>query len=341
VIEQIAQVLEHETAGDPMRDLKWRRRATGKIAQQLRRWGIQVSASTVRRLLKQMGYSLRVNHKKLESGNKNPPPRRVRNLQFRCIERQRKQFLAQGNPIISVDAKKRELMGNFKNAGACWDKQPQLVMDHDFPSDAQGVAVPYGIYDPARNQGFVVVGTSRETPAFVVDALTLWWKNYGERMYDGAKKLLILADCGGGNSARSHGWKYHLQQEFVNPHGLAVTVSHYPPGASKWNPIEHRLFCQISKNWAGQPLRDYPTALNYIRTTTTSTGLKVRAVCCTRNAKKAKDIGPANDTTCAVPTQRATDVELHAAANVNLFLRSSFANDSDDAGRRRAVHSRP
>ena len=277
MIEQIAHLLEHETAGDPIKGLKWRRRATRKIAQQLRRLKIQVSASTVRRLLKQMGYSLRVNHKKLESGNKNLPPRRVRHQQFGYIERQRKQFLAQGNPIISIDAKKKEMIGNFKNPGTGWEKQPQLVMDHDFRSDAKGMAVPYGIYDPVRNQGFVVVGTSHETPAFAVDAVTLWWKSYGQRMYGRAKELLILADSGGGNSARSRGWPYHLQQKLVNPHRLTVTVSHYPPGASKWNPIEHRLFCQISKNWAGQPLKSFQTALNYIRTTTTLTGLKVRA----------------------------------------------------------------
>ena len=277
MIEQIAHLLEHETAGDPIKDLKWRRRATRKIAQQLRRLKIRVSASTVRRLLKQMGYSLRVNHKKLESGNKNPPPRRVRNQQFAYIERQRKQFLVQGNPIISIDAKKKEMIGNFKNPGAGWEKQPQLVMDHDFRSDAKGMAVPYGIYDPVQNQGFVVVGTSYETPAFAVDAVTLWWKSYGQRMYGRAKELLILADSGGGNSARSRGWPYHLQQKLVNPHRLTVSVSHYPPGASKWNPIEHRLFCQISKNWAGQPLKSFQTALNYIRTTTTLTGLKVRA----------------------------------------------------------------
>ena len=286
----MAQLLEHETAGDPIRDLKWRRRATGKIAQQLRQWGIQISASTVRRLLKQMGYSLRVNHKKLESGNKNPPPRPVRNRQFAYIERQRKQFLAQGNPIISVDTKKREMIGNFKHSGVSWEKEPQLVMDHDFLSDAQGVAIPYGIYDPAQNQGLVVLGTTRETPAFVVDAITLWWKSYGERKYERAKELLILADCGGGNSARSRGWKYHLQEELVNPYKLAVTVSHYPPGASKWNPIEHRLFCQISKNWAGQPLRNYSTALNYIRTTTTSAGLKVRAHLLPRKYEKGEKI---------------------------------------------------
>jgi hypothetical protein len=225
-----------------------------------------------------MGFSLRVNHKRLESGNKNPPPRRVRNRQFNHITRLRQRFTRGAHPIISVDAKKKEWVGNFKNPGSCWEQEPQLVMDHDFPSDARGRAIPYGIYDPSANRGFVVVGISHETPAFAVDAIVLWWKHYGQKKYPQAKELLILADTGGGNSARARAWKYHLQQELVNPYELKVTVAHYPPGASKWNPIEHRLFSQISNNWAGHPLESYETVLKYIRTTTTTaTGLQVRA----------------------------------------------------------------
>lgn len=260
-----------------MRDLKWTRRATRTIASQLRRLNIWIGARTVGRLLKQMGFSLRVNHKKLESGNKNPPPRRVRNRQFAYIDRKRKEFSSRGNPIVSVDAKKKEPIGKFKNPGACWEQQAQLVNDHDFRSDAVGLAIPYGIYDPGVNRGFLVVGTSHETPAFAVDAITLWWKSCGQKRYVGAKKLLILADSGGGNSARSRGWKYHLQHQLANRYRLKVTVCHYPPGASKWNPIEHRLFSQISKNWAGRPLESYETVVKYIQTTTTSTGLKVCA----------------------------------------------------------------
>ncbi len=276
-MDAIARLLQHETGGDPMRDLKWSRRAIRKIARQLRRLKIRVSASTVRRLLKQLGFSLRVNHKRLESGNKNPPPRRVRNRQFTYIHGRRQRFTAKADPIISVDAKKKEWIGQFKNPGACWEPQPQLVNDHDFPSDAKGRAIPYGIYDPGKNRGFVVVGTSHETPAFAVDAIALWWKSHGQKRYPEAKHLLILADSGGGNSARARGWKYHLQQQLVNPYRLQVTVCHYPPGASKWNPIEHRLFSQISNNWAGRPLESYETVLKYIRTTTTSTGLEVSA----------------------------------------------------------------
>jgi Rhodopirellula transposase DDE domain len=273
-----------------MQDLKWSRRAIRKIARQLRRQKIAVSASTVRRLLKQMGFSLRVNHKRLESGNRNPPPRRVRNRQFSYIHRQRQRFKAQANPTISVDAKKKEWIGKFKNPGACWEQQPQLVHDHDFPSDAAGRAIPYGIYDPGKNRGFVVVGTSHETPAFAVDAIALGWKSCGQKTYPKAEELLILADAGGGNSARGHGWKYHLQHQLVNPYRLKVTVCHYPPGASKWNPIEHRLFSQISKNWAGRPLESYETVLKYLRTTTTSTGLKVRARMLDKQYAKGEEI---------------------------------------------------
>ena len=274
---RIADLLQHETAGDPMRGLKWTRRATRTIARQLRRLPLRISASTVGRLLKKMGFSLRVNHKRLESGVKNPPPRRVRNRQFNYLGRKRKEFTSRGNPLISVDAKKKEPIGNFKNPGACWEKKPQLVKDHDFRSDAVGMATPYGIYDTGVNRGFVVVGTSHETPAFAVEAIALWWKRCGLRSYAKPKELLILADSGGGNSARSRGWKYHLQQKLSNPYGLKVTVCHYPPGASKWNPIEHRLFSQITRNWAGRPLESYETALKYIATTTTATGLQVSA----------------------------------------------------------------
>jgi hypothetical protein len=277
VIQRITDLLRHETAGDPMRGLKWTRRATRKIAHQLRRFNIPISASSVGRLLKQMGFSLRVNQKRLESGNKNPPPRRVRNRQFVYIARQREAFRSQGNPIVSLDAKKKEPIGKFKNPGVSWELEPALVNDHDFRSDALGLAIPYGIYDTSSNRGFVVVGTSHETPAFAVDAIALWWSSCGQKSYAGAKHLLILADSGGGNSARSRGWKYHLQHQLCNPYGLKVTVCHYPTGASKWNPIEHRLFSQISKNWAGRPLESYETVVNYIRTTTTSSGLQVNA----------------------------------------------------------------
>lgn len=269
--------MEHETAGDPMSGLKWTRKTTEKIAEQLAHLNILVSPNTVARLLRGMGFSLRVNYKKLESGNKNPPLPEVRNQQFEYISQMREKFAKLGEPIISVDCKKKELIGSFKNNGTSWEEKPYQVNDHDFPNDANGKAVPYGIYDTVANFGFVVVGTSRETPAFVVDALDLWWKNCGSRFYPNARKILILADCGGGNSSRSRAWKYRLQHRFSNRYHLSVTICHYPPGASKWNPIEHRLFAEITKNWSGKPLESFETILKYLRTTTTSSGLQVRA----------------------------------------------------------------
>src|SRR6266542_6227942 len=173
-------------------------------------------------------------------------------------------FARQGMPIISVDAKKTEQVGNFKNAGAKWDRETVLVKDHDFRSEADGMAIPYGIYDTQANQGAVFVGTSHDTPAFAVDAIAQWWLKEGRLRYPEAYEIFILADGGGSNSSRSRVWKKALQDRICNPFGLTVTVSHYPPGASKWNPIEHRLFNEISKNWAGQPLNDMETMLNFI-----------------------------------------------------------------------------
>jgi hypothetical protein len=272
--------------------LKWTRKTTRNIARQLRKIRIHISASTVGRLLNDMGFSLRVNQKTLESGNKNPPPRRVRNRQFKYINKKRKQFAAQQMPIVSVDTKKKEMIGNFKNNGVAWVKEPYRVNDRDFRSDATGMAVPYGIFDMQTNHGFVVVGTTYETPAFAVDAIVLWWETFGRKLYSRTDQLLILADCGGANSARAHAWKYHLQHQLCDPYQLSVTVCHYPPGASKWNPIEHQLFSPIIQNWAGQPLHSYETAVNHIRTTKNSSGLCVRARLLKRNYEKGEKISP-------------------------------------------------
>jgi len=277
-----------------MQSLQWTRKTTRKVARELRRLRIRISAKTVGRLLKIMGFSLRVNHKNLESGNKNPVPRRVRNRQFKYINRKRKEFAAAGNPVISVDAKKKEKVGNFKNNGTTWQQDAYEVNDHDFLTDAVGMAVPYGIYDTEANRGFVVVGTTHETPAFAVDSITQWWNRYGRRAYPDTNELLILADCGGSNSARARAWKYRLQHRLCDPHGLKVTVCHYPPGASKWNPIEHHLFSYISKNWAGKPLASYETVLKYIQTSKTSTGLAVKASLVTKNYETGEKIKPAD-----------------------------------------------
>ena len=308
-----------------MRDLKWTRKTTRKVARQLRRLDIRVSANTVGRLLKAMGFSLRVNHKNLESSNKNPPPRRVRNRQFQYINRSRKQFASQGKPIISVDAKKKEKVGKFKNPGVSWQQEAHRVNDHDFLSDAVGMAISYGIYDTEANKGFVVVGTSHETPAFAVNSIAFWWKKWGMSMYPKDDELLILADCGGANSARARAWKYHLQYQLCDPYGLTITVCHYPPGASKWNPIEHGLFSHISNNWAGIPLESYKTVLNYIRTTKTDPGLRVKAHLVRKNYDKGERISNSEMADLVfTPPPNSARLELHIGSvkNVKLFLRS-------------------
>ena len=264
--------MKHDTAGDPMTGLKWTRRTTGKIAKELRSLGIQISRTTVGKLLKGMKYSLRVNHKKL-----GPAGHRDRDAQFAHIGDLRERFAQEGDPIISVDTKKKEKVGSFKNPGTAWNREPVLVNDHDFASRAIGKAIPYGVYDMQANRGSIFVGTSHDTATFAVESIEKWWRYDGQRRHPGAKQLLVLADGGGGNGSRCRAWKRGIQEKLCDRYGLSVTVSHYPPGASKWNPIEHRLFAEVSKNWAGEPLDSYEKTLNHIRTTETTTGLKVKA----------------------------------------------------------------
>lgn len=267
--------MEAETAGDPMTSLKWTRRTTAKIAVELKMIGINVSPNTVARLLKQLGFSLRVNQKKVaRTVNVSPLER---DAQFSHIAELREQCAARHVPVISVDSKKKEIIGNFKNAGQTWNRKPIAVNDHDFRSESDGVATPFSIYDLRYNTGFVCVGTSYDTPQFAVDSIARWWSRQGKLRYPSAQELVILADAGGSNGPRCRMWKYELFKRLCNHYGLTVTVAHYPSGASKWNPVEHRLHSEISKNWAGQPLESLETILNYINTTTTSTGLKVQA----------------------------------------------------------------
>jgi len=275
VIACIEDLMKHDTAGDPMTGLKWTHKTTVKIAAELGTLGLDVSPRTVARLLQQMGYSLRVNHKKLSRVSKTAPE--DRNAQFEHITHLREDFAARGLPVISVDTKKKELVGCFKNPGASWNREPIEVNDHDFASDAIGKAVPYGIYDIQANRGTIFVGTSSDTAEFAVDAIEAWWLEEGCHRYSGATELAILADGGGSNASTNRAWKLRLHQQLAQRHGLTVTVAHYPPGTSKWNPVEHRLFSEVSKNWAGRPLDSYETVLNYIRTTTTKAGLAVRA----------------------------------------------------------------
>ena len=292
--------MKHETAGDPMSDLKWTRRTTAKIAAELQSIGIQVSDRTVAGLLKKMGFSLRVNHKKL-AGSSHPD----RNAQFSRISALRERCTAKCLPVISVDTKKKELIGAFKNQGAKWDREPVLVNDHDFRSDADGIAVPYGVYDLQANRGTLFVGTSYDTPEFAVDCIENWWRTEGQLRYPDADSLAILADGGGSNGSNCRAWKNGLQHRLCNRHGLTVTVAHYPTGTSKWNPIEHRLFSELSKNWAGRPLDSLETILKYARTTTTRTGLRVRARSIKRRYKKGIKITDAEMQALAIKKDNA------------------------------------
>jgi hypothetical protein len=259
------------TAGDPISGVKWTRKTIRDLTCALRRKGFKVGRETVRRLLHQLGYRLRVNRKRL-----NRKRDRDRDQQMQYVARSRKAFEKAGKPVISVDSKKRELVGNFKNAGRTWRQAPLEVLESDYPHDAEGVAIPYGIYDVLNNQGFVVVGCSHQTPEFAVRAIRMWWVKEGAIRFAGQHELLIEADCGNPNGYRCWRWKYALQQ-VADEFGLTLTVTHLPTGASKWNPVEHRLFSFISKNWAGQPLVSYETLLKFIRTTKTETGLRCRA----------------------------------------------------------------
>ena len=220
-----------------------------------------------------MDFSLRVNHKKRCCGAPHPN----RDAQFVHIAKLRERCAANATPIISIDTKKKELVGTFKNPGAKWDRKPELVNDHDFRSYADAMAVPYGVYDVQANTGTMFIRTSYDTPAFAVDCVEKWWRTEGRKRYPDTQQLTILADGGGSNGCVCRAWKFDLQQKLCNRHGLTVTVAHYPAGASKWNPIEHRLFSEVSKHWAGRPLDSVETIANYVRTTTTTTGLRVRA----------------------------------------------------------------
>jgi hypothetical protein len=231
-----------------------------------------------------------------------------RNAQFAHIAQLREKFSASDLPIISVDTKKKELVGCFKNAGTSWSDAPVLVNDHDFPSDSVGKAIPYGIYDVQANLGTVYVGTSHDTAEFAVDSIEAWWLNEAQHRYPGAKELAILADGGGSNGSRCRAWKLGLQRQLADRHGVTVTVAHYPPGASKWNPIEHRLFSEISRNWAGRPLDSYETILAYIRSTKTMTGLSVRAHLVERQYETGAKVS--DDQMCGLPITRDTSLPL-------------------------------
>jgi len=282
-------LLLDDTAGDPMgRRRLWTGKRLGQISQELGRLNIAVSPNTVRRLLDRLGYALHANRKSVSITH------RQRDQQFHCIAQRKKRFQRRSLPIISVDSKKRELIGNFKNSGRVWGLESPAVNDHDFRSQAQGIAILYGIFDLLANQGSTFVGTSHDTPDFAAANIAQWWRHRGRKNYPQASQLLILADSGGSNGARVRAWKYALQRQVVDPFQVEATVCHYPTGASKWNPIEHRLFSEISKHWAGQPLDSYSTLLRLIAETTTKTGLRVRSCLVAKYFETGKKVSAEN-----------------------------------------------
>jgi hypothetical protein len=271
LLEALEEMIEGETRGDPESPLRWICKSTRAISGALCRQKHPISHATVAQLLHALDYSLQSNRKTLE-GADHPD----RDAQFRHINAVVKKCLAQGTPVISVDTKKKELVGNYDNAGqqGLPAKEPRKVQGHDFPSPEVPRAYPYGIYDLGRNAGFVNVGTDHDTGAFAVASIRGWWRFEGKRLYPEAKLILITADAGGSNGSRLRLWKFELQK-LADETGLSLSICHFPPGTSKWNKIEHRLFSFISSNWRGEPLRDYETVVNLIAKTTTAKGLKV------------------------------------------------------------------
>jgi hypothetical protein len=271
---KLEKLVDPVTRGDPESPLRWTCKSTLVLATELfAQHAIRISDKTVGKLLKDHGYSLQAPNKSVE-GAQHPD----RNAQFEHINARAQDCVDRGVPVISVDTKKKELIGNFKNRGQEWQPQgePDLVDVHDFPGDAVGKAVPYGIYDVGANDGFVSVGTDHDTPLFAVVSIEAWWKQVGSKRYANARELFITADAGGSNSYRSRVWKHELQR-VADKLDLSIRVSHFPPGTSKWNKIEHRLFSFISMNWRGRPLRTYETIVNLIGNTTNRGGLLVQA----------------------------------------------------------------
>lgn len=272
-LKTLNKIMEENTAGDPMNFLKWTNKSTIRLAEELTGNGYNISDESVRRKLREQGYSLQSNRKNKDRAS---PPER--DAQFRYINKMANEFVKEKQPVISVDTKKKELVGSFKNPGKTWRKkgQPEEVNIHDFPQLGRGKVIPYGTYDIAMDKGFVNVGISSDTAEFAVESIRQWWKQLGRGHYPKAMRLLICADSGGSNGNRNRGWKYFLHK-LASEIGLEITVCHYPPGTSKWNKIEHRLFSFISMNWRGRPLINYEVVISLICNTKTQRGLEIFA----------------------------------------------------------------
>ena len=272
ILPALEALVDEESRGDPMRALRWTTKSTAHLAGELARMGHPAGARTVAGLLKGLGFSLHGNAKTIE-GQQHPD----RDAQFRYINALVSDFQAAGQPVISVDTKKKELIGNYANGGREWSREAEKVKDHDFPDKGLGKVAPYGVYDLTANAGWVNVGTSADTAEFAVESIRRWWDHVGRDLYPGAARLLITADSGGSNGARLRLWKTELARLAAGT-GLEITVVHFPPGTSKWNKVEHRLFSFITLNWRARPLVSHQVVIETIGATTTSTGLKVRAM---------------------------------------------------------------
>jgi hypothetical protein len=271
--EALDALIDPVTRGDPETPLRWTTKSTRKLAEELTAQGHVVGPTKVRELLDAAGYSLQANRKTRE-GAQHPD----RDAQFEYIARRTKAFQAQDQPVISIDTKKKELIGDFKNGGREWQPKgaPVPVRVHDFLDKELGKAIPYGVYDVFRNEGWVSVGVDHDTAEFAVESIRRWWRNMGMSAYPDAQELFVTADAGGSNGSRVRLWKMELQQ-LADETGMRIHVAHYPPGTSKWNKIEHRMFCHITQNWRGRPLESVETVVNLIGSTTTKTGLRIRA----------------------------------------------------------------
>jgi len=302
-MNNINKLMKYETGGDPISGTLWTRKTREKISNELLSIGISIGKTTIGKLLKILDFSLRSNKKTISNGGRKVTKEEAeqRDKQFEFIKKTRKKFSKKKLPILSVDTKKKDLIGNFKSNGTRYKKEDDLTNDHDFAHYGVGKSFPYGILDDERNEGFVYVGqalwdkkkkkfTSSDTPEFAAECIAKWWKDYGQTRYPTADEILILADSGGSNGYRPYMWKVKLHELLCNKLGMKITVCHYPPGASKWNPIEHRLFSEISKNWQGTPLKSFEIVLKYIRTTKTKTGLKVKAQLVKKKYKKGVTI---------------------------------------------------
>ena len=274
IISALEELLEPSISGDPMSPLHWTCKSTRKLAKELQCQGFIISHTTVVELLKKLDFTLQSNRKSKESSSQHPD----RNAQFALINETAKSFQMLEQPVISVDTKKKEIVGDFKNNGKEWCPKgaPLEVRGHDFPDKELGKAVPYGIYDINSNVGFVNVGISHDTAEFAVNSIRRWWNTMGKKSYSRASELLITADCGGSNGYRTRLWKTELQK-LANETGLRINVCHFPPGTSKWNKIEHRMFSHISMNWRGKPLESLEVIVNLIGSTTTEKGLSIQS----------------------------------------------------------------